>query len=267
MSYLPTLVTCWYQLKSKFAHDTYGKWINNIMSLTHNKTFNLVIYTDDKKIVSTSDNIIIVNLPKEQWYNYKYADHWIDNQRKNILLSYIDWELNCLWSEKISFVKRAKEAEYFPNAQWYIWCDIGYFRNRVNDTPIKELSSWPNQETLCTFDTTKIHYGIVNNNCEYIAQLFNHIQNKNDIGLPRIQIPQNQTSVSGGFFIIHKDKINWYWSKFGETLEKYFNSYRLVKDDQIIVVNVMFTNTEHFQIHTEQHKEFDNWFMFQRILK
>ena len=37
-----------------------------------------------------------------------------------------------LWCEKISFVKKTIEKNYF-NTDWYGWCDIGYFRESNND--------------------------------------------------------------------------------------------------------------------------------------
>ena len=50
-----------------------------------------------------------------------------------------------------------------------------------------------------------------------------------------------------------------------EKLKLYFNNNRLVKDDQIIVLNNIIDNTINFQLISENDK-YDNWFLFQRFL-
>jgi len=40
----------------------------------------------------------------------------------------------------------------------------------------------------------------------------------------------------------------------------------LVKDDQIIIADCIFSNMSKFVLHREQKAPYDNWFMFQRIL-
>ena len=50
-------------------------------------------------------------------------------------------------------------------------------------------------------------------------------------------------------------------------LQKYFNYDRLVKDDQIVLVDLIFKNREEFRIYVENTPGLDNWFMFKRILQ
>lgn len=131
-----TLVTCFYLLKSKFNRHIYENWFSNF--LPYVSQFNLVIFCDENsnpiisKYTEGNNNIKIILLPVTEFYNYKYKDHWIKNHEKNHLLNHnssfnINWQLNMLWSEKISFVKRAYDKQYF-NSEWFGWCDIGYFR-------------------------------------------------------------------------------------------------------------------------------------------
>lgn len=144
-----TLSSCFYVIKSKFEPSKYIEWMNNFISIVNN--FNLVIYTDldSLKYIKTNNNpkIKIIIKPLGEFYNYKYRDYWIENHRKNFPLNNkTSWELNMLWSEKISFVKETVERTYFET-EFYGWCDIGYFRNRVGeytDTNISELTNWPN---------------------------------------------------------------------------------------------------------------------------
>ena len=92
------------------------------------------------------------------------------------------------------------------------------------------------------------------------------IINKRKINdIPIQEIPPTQQSISGGFFILHKDKIDWWSSTYDNKLEMYFKHNYLVKDDQIILADCIFSNKNDFAIYKENLRDFDNWFMFQRI--
>jgi hypothetical protein len=263
-----TFSTCFYILNSKFSPDTYVRWMNNLMSIVNN--FNLVIYTDEnsKKYINKNNknNIKIIIRPIEDFYNYKYKDFWIKNHAKNTLLNTMScWELNMLWSEKIQFVKYTIEQKYFET-ELYGWCDIGYFRNNNNDIHTNDLQNWANSDKINKIiDKTKISYAMVNNNDSYINMLHTIINNKNEQGLPVNNIPPEQVSIAGGFFIINKNNIEWWSNTYDEKLKLYFNNDYLVKDDQIIIVDCILSNIKHFQLFREADR-YDNWFMFQRIL-
>ena len=238
-----TLSTCFYVIKSKFDPQVYVEWMNNFLSIVNE--FNLVIYTDEnsKIYIDTKNNprIKIIVKPFEQFYNYRYKDVWIKNHERNLSLKYkIDWKVNMLWSEKIWFVKETIENAYF-DTDLYGWCDIGYFRNRYNDLHTDGLSKWANQEALNRLDLTKIFYACINNNTDYINRLRQLINTKNEYGLPIYPIPESQVSIAGGFFILHKDKIDWWSKKYDNKLKTYFEHDYLVKDDQIILADCIFS--------------------------
>ena len=124
--------------------------MNNFISIVNN--FNLVIYTDENSscYIDTKENprIKIIIKPLDQFYNYKYKDKWIKNHVSNLLLkNAITWEVNMLWNEKIWFVNETIQNKYF-DSELYGWCDIGYFRNRIKDIPISQLSNWPCENKL-----------------------------------------------------------------------------------------------------------------------
>jgi len=262
-----TFSSCFYIIHSKNDASLYIEWMNNFISIVNN--FNLVIYTDEKSIehINTKNNskTKVIIKPMEKFYNYKYKDYWIKNHAKNILLNDKScWELNMLWSEKVWFVNETANNKYY-DTDFYGWCDIGYFRNRINDSNTNTLLNWPNDKTISSLSKEKIHYGCVNTNREYISQLHKLVNNKNNLGLPKIEIPPNQVSISGGFFILHNKLIHWWAQTYDNKLELYFKNNYLVKDDQIILVDCIFSNTNKFNLFTEN-LYFDNWFMFQRIL-
>jgi len=263
-----TYSSCFYILKSKFDPSIYFEWMNNFISIVQH--FNLVIYTDENssKYIDTKNNphIKVIIKPINNFYHYKYKDYWIKNHEKNALLNdKSGWELNMLWSEKIWFVKETIERNYF-DSNFYGWCDIGYFRNRPEDTHTHNLPNWSSLEKLAILDPNKIWYACINNDDKYMNYLFKIINNKNTYGLPVQEIPAHQNSIAGGFFILHKDKMDW-WSKiYDDKLQLYFTHNYLVKDDQIILADCILSNINQFTLFRENNSYFDNWFMFQRIL-
>lgn len=263
-----TFSSCFYILKAKFNPIVYIEWMNHFLSIVNH--FNLVIYTDSNSVqyINTNNHprIKIILKPIEQFYFYKYKDDFIKNHENNYLLNkYVDWKVNMLWCEKIWFVKETIENKYFET-ELYGWCDIGYFRNRYNDTNISKLSNWCNTEKLQKLNNEKIYYACVNNNVNEISYLFALINNKNENGLPMIQIPCGQNCIAGGFFILNKNKIEWWSNTFENKIQLYFKHNYLIKDDQIILVDCIFSNMSKFHLVRENNNEFDNWFMFQRYL-
>jgi len=262
------LSTCWYLLKSKFDETTFKSWIDNMLSNVNN--YYLVVYTDDPGVFESyrqNPHIEIVFCPMEEFYNYKYKTFWINNHQVNTELNTkVSWEVNMLWSEKICFVEKTA-THYFkdvPDA-WYGWCDIGYFRCNSLSLHRDQFMDWPNVKKLELLDSTKIHYGLVNNS-PYMEYLFHIIKNKNEFGLPLQPIPPNQVSVAGGFFLLKEPLISWWRETYNTKLRLYFENNYLVKDDQMIIVDCICTNGEPFVLHTENNPKYDNWFMFQRIL-
>ena len=219
-----TFSSCFYIIKSKFGAGKYIYWMNNLISIVNQ--FYLVIYTDENSLkyinAKGNPNIKIIIKPFTEFYNYKYKKGWIENHKQNIYLNNkICWELNMLWSEKAWFVKETCEKNYF-NTEMHGWCDIGYFRNRTNDLHTIYLQNWGSNSKIQQLDKEKIHYACINNNNKFIHQLSNSINNKNSIGLPILEIPPQISSIGGGFFIIHKNKINWWCSTLDTKLQLYF---------------------------------------------
>jgi hypothetical protein len=263
-----TFSSCFYIIKSKFDPNTYIHWMNNLISIVNN--FYLIIYTDVNSIkyIDTKGNpkITIIIKPIEKFYNYKYKDYWIKNHQQNMLLNDKScWELNMLWSEKIMFVKETAEKKYYTT-DFYGWCDIGYFRNRPNDMNTIKLTGWPCLTKMNRLNKHAVFYACINNDNEYMKHLHKIVNNKNENGLPLQPIPAHQISIAGGFFICHKDKIDWWAETYDNKLALYFKNNYLVKDDQIILTDCILSDINKFTLLRENQYIFDNWFMFQRIL-
>lgn len=273
---LLTLSTCYYNIKSKFSPTKYLIWANNLLSIVNN--FNLVIYTNRKsfallKILFVANSAIakkinvkikIVIKPFNCFFGYKYKDKWIHNHLTSGLELHqnIDWELNMLWCEKIHFVNETITNKYFVTP-FYGWCDIGYFRNRSNDTNTNILTEWPNPLKLLSL-TKGIHYACVENNQNIYTALLDDIRNKDQNKQPTNKLLNN--AIAGGFFIIRHHIIKAYAAIFDTKLKYYFDNGYTVKDDQTILLDCIATNPALFCLHWEQHQQYDKWFMFQRIL-
>lgn len=262
-----TFSTSWYIFKAKFDVTTYFHWIDNMLSNVNN--YNLVIYSDDagsqmlQKYLQ-NPRIKLIIKPYEQFYTYRYKDFWIKNHERNeILREWVDWKVNMLWCEKVHFVYETMQQQYF-STDYYGWCDIGYFRGRNMDLNKDELRDWPSYDIVNNLNRKKIYYACIKNNNEYMRELISIIQDKNVLGLPNQEIPAHQNSIAGGFFIAHKDKIEWWRDTFNERLLLYFQNNYLVKDDQIIIVDCIFSNLKHFCLCKEENPKYDNWFLFQR---
>jgi hypothetical protein len=168
-----------------------------------------------------------------------------------------------LWNEKIKFVKETKDNKYF-DTEWYGWCDIGYFRGGDNLKP-NEIRNWPNIDKINTLNKNKIYYGRPGNS-DTINILFKIIMNKNEMNMPSIPIPIEQISIAGGFFLSHKDKINWWNTTYYDRLNDYFTYDYLVKDDQIIIIDCIINNIKSFKLIEESDPIKDRWFVFQSFL-
>ena len=259
-----TLSTCFYIVKSKFNVDIYKNWINNFL-LNVNKT-NIVIYTNEESLYLVKQyakpNIKIVIKNFDKFYNYKYKDYWIENNKKDTPLHYIDWKLQLIWAEKISFVKSSIESNFF-NDKWHGWCDIGYFRNDPD-----EIKHWPNLEKVNSLDSSKIYYAQI---CEdnYLHKLIDIVNDQNHNQLPNKPIPVNQVSIAGGFFLIEKDNIDYWFNTFDRKLLTYFKNNYLVKDDQMVLINCILLNRDRFILikKSSDVKSVDFWFLFKAFLR
>jgi hypothetical protein len=270
---LLTLSTCWYNIKSKFPSTKYIEWTKNFLYMVNK--FNLVIYTNResfpflKTLFKTNPaiakkigvNIILIIKPLEDFVGYKYKDQWITNHNTSGLSLHknTDWTLNMLWCEKVHFVNETITKKYF-NTPFYGWCDIGYFRNNIDNVNTSFLTEWPNPLRLLSL-SKGIHYACVENNANIYTSLMNALKYG---PLPKDYLLQS--CFAGGFFIIRPRLIQAFSTIFDNKLQHYFDNQYIIKDDQTILLDCIANNPKLFSLHWEQDPRYDNWFMFQRLL-
>jgi hypothetical protein len=128
---------------------------------------------------------------------------------------------------------------------------------------------WPNPSKLLDplFLKNGIHYACVENDEAIFVSLqkdiITHYKNKKD-GEPTNKILNN--CFAGGFFIISPNLIQSFVQLFDAKLCYYFDNKYTVKDDQTILLDLVFTNLSLFCLHWSHDKKYDNWFMFQQLL-
>jgi hypothetical protein len=276
---LLTLSTCWYNVSRlfKFPPIKYTEWIYNLLSIVNQ--FNLVIYTDKdsfsilKPIFINNPTISnkigikikIIIKPMEEFFGYKYKDQWIQNHETSGLLFHekVVWSLIMVWCEKVHFVNETIANKYF-NTLFYGWCDIGYFRNKNITTGI--LQMWPNPLKLLSLKNG-IHYACIENNeSNYVSlqkDILNHYKNKKE-SQPTNKLLNN--CFAGGFFIIKPNLIQTFVQLFDAKLRYYFDNKYTIKDDQTILLDLIFSNISLFYLHWSHDTNNDNWFMFQQLL-
>lgn len=135
---MTTVVSAYYDMKSKFGHEVYLGWIKDFMKLKCDTVF----YTDSESLSTLQEmaenadrqNIKFIVLPRDEWMAYQlHGKEFWDRQRE------IDTDntpsapdhsqdLYCIWYEKMYFVQRTIKDNPF-NSEYFIWCDAGAIRD------------------------------------------------------------------------------------------------------------------------------------------
>src|SRR5436309_806995 len=128
---MTTIVTAYYRFKkSKYSHQVYLDWMDNMLEI-HTP---MVIFTNEaskkyviERRVGLTHLTKIIILEQSEWLTYKYISQWekhyeLDHEK------YHNVDLYMIWNEKSNFLKRAIELNQF-NTEYFIWCDIGCFRD------------------------------------------------------------------------------------------------------------------------------------------
>lgn len=272
-----TFSTCFYSnsINIETQKGCIDRITKNIMSFFSNYfstnsidiNFNLVVYTNEQTypyINNLQDSRIrLVIKPIEEFYTYKYKKEWIRNNK--IFANCEDESYHfpsMLENEKVWFVQETIERKYF-DTEFYGWCDIRFFCD-IEQTLFKQ---WPNTRKIMALDQTKIYYSIISEDDNYLLYIGNKIKEKNKIGLPKIQLPMNNTPIYSGFFVLHKDMIQ-YWSKMYEkTLQLYLKHDYIVRDGQPILMNCLFSNIRDFVVVREKTQGHDHRYMFLRLFQ
>jgi hypothetical protein len=228
-----------YKIKSKFNFEKYEEWGNNLLKNLKDQT--LIIYTDENtynllKDILNHNNIKIVFLELTNFKYYKYIDFF--SSCTKLTEGYnVDPKLLLIWLERIIILDNLKN---FINSEFYSFVDFGYFRDEtIYDNFLKNN---------IVLNKDKIYYCLIKNDIIYIKnEILSYYKYNKEYPI------KNDGMIGGGFFIIHFDKINFYINLFESKILSYMNNNRLIKDDQIIITDIIFdkNNIEHFELITD----------------
>ncbi len=227
-----TLVTCYYNIKSKRPHNDYLKYIDLLLK-NLDKNINLIIYTASdlvyifEKYLITHNNfkLAIKNFEDISLYN-KYKEIWEHqyqkDKQKNTGRSYYCY---ILWNSKINFITETIDLNPFGSDK-YIWIDVGCVRNNIYGNVIKNFGNG-----------------------------FNKIsQNKIDIVLLKdftsIQLNQkyfqDEIHFSGAIFAGTTDTFKKYSKLYYEKFDEYVKNDKFIGCDQQIISSVYLENIDLF---------------------
>jgi hypothetical protein len=130
-----TIVSAYFQIKSKYAKETYLEWMENFLSLQDP----MVIFTTSdwvQPIMSKRQHavnktfLVVMKLSEVPLATNHDAAFWehqleIDPERKRHAGYMVFW----VWLSKTYFVKRAIETNPFQS-EVFLWSDIGCFRGK-----------------------------------------------------------------------------------------------------------------------------------------
>lgn len=127
------VVTCFYLIQPKpgRSHTLYKIWFQNLISNLNTK---IIVFTDAKSkdfLDTSNENVIYKIIPFKDLYYYKnYGSNFWENQQKKDPNLTREWQLSVLYNEKCRFVEKAMQL--YKDTEWFIWCDAGCFREKIN---------------------------------------------------------------------------------------------------------------------------------------
>lgn len=289
-----TLVTAFYVLPAaKFPKETYTQWLTNFLQIVwYNPHIYLAIYTDSHSQqwlpqmaanLTAANKVSVIERPMEEFYMWKYADFWRKNHDANVLLRRTtSWELNMLWNEKLWFLRDVvrEPPAGFERTPFYAWCDAGYFRSRGGGADLEvagglNYAGWAAPARMAQLDPGKIYYALVNTDIAYVRYIKGLVQRG-------AAIPADQVTVGGGFCMVGAGnaasaaQIDDWCMHYENVLMDFIERDELVKDDQIILANCIFSTLAEKEGRFFLVKEnggggggggYDPWFVFQRFLQ
>lgn len=224
-----TIVTAYYQMKSKFNHEKYVQWMSNM--LPYIKT-PMVIFTDEQSaaLIQQLRNGLpasIIILKQQEWYVYReYKDLWTKHYDMDPE-KYHTVDLYMVWNEKSYFLKRAIDMNVFKS-KYFIWCDIGCFRNKA-EMPM--YVNWPSSEKMKQYGHDKV---ILN----YLGEFSNHQYHIDETTGLSCDF-QRENHIGGGIFGGSEDALKKWIYVYYEMLSIFFKYDRFAGKDQNVMANVV----------------------------
>ena len=254
-----TIVSAFFNLKkNKYNNlDIYKFWGSNLIP---NLNHNLVIFTDEDNydFITTLrfgmlNKTRIIKMKLEDFYMYRYLDYLEKDFQRDHECSYHNTGLYLIWNEKLNFVKKAIDLNFF-NTSYYAWCDFGCVRNSIY--PKIYLKNFPN---LSKLTDDKIYMCKVD--CDFKPDDFNNPYNE--------KFRYASGSIAGSFFIAKKELILTMNDIFyNQIIPEYIKRDLFIGKDQTLYISLYLQYPHLFNLIVGENDEYTipnsqlKWFYF-----
>jgi hypothetical protein len=132
-----TLVTAYYEIKSKFNKEQYLSWAEQFLQLKSP----IVCFTEQNTAETIQQMrgdlpIHIIIMPFEELQMWQlYKDKWIEHYTMDPESNKHSPQLYALWAQKAFFVETAITVNPFSTS-YFFWCDIGAFRTPIHQNVV-----------------------------------------------------------------------------------------------------------------------------------
>ena len=155
-----TLVTAYFDIPSKFSHQTYLKWMENLLSVTDA----MIIFTEEKLVdyikkrrLHAPTHIVTTTIREFKSFKDYGETYWNDQHEKDPESGlHRGYQLYCVWNEKANFIKQSIDINPFKS-HFFAWIDIGYLRTTSynNKLLIRTIPSDINENRVLLLDVRK----------------------------------------------------------------------------------------------------------------
>jgi hypothetical protein len=239
---MSTVITCYYNIASKFSHDHYMSWISNFMSIP----FNSIIFCD-----KNSFDVLMSLYPENATRKYRIVEmadfyvsrfDWIKDHQIDPEKSIHSPELYKIWAEKIFFVERAINENVY-NTDYFTWTDIGSFRE---PSRLSVFQGYPR---------------VVNSSCLTFLQLYEFTPEQ----ASNIQTVDNRflysNGIGGGIFTGRKDILLKFKDLYVEMIDEFDKNNIFKGKDQTLFAFIILRNPSLFNIvQSNGVRHYSKWF-------
>lgn len=238
MNSITTIVSSYFKIPSKHSISSYDEWMKNMLS---NIETPMVIYCDkqsEEQILKYRGTLPIkLNvIDFTDFYVYKWKNEWIEHHKIDPEKNIHNPLLYMIWAEKSNFLLDASIKNHF-NSNYFMWCDIGCFRNRKNknDITLDKIRNWPSPQKVNAIPHDKI---LFTKTGTFYQQYFNLLPS----GLTQIDMKTIPATIGGTMFIAHRDFIPKWHKLYYDMIQKYIDNGRFIGKDQNIYMNIYVCN-------------------------
>jgi len=251
-----TLVTAYYDIKSKFNKDVYLQWMRTFMKI-HAP---IVLFTETNMIEYIMsiryDLPLQINIiPFSEIDTWKlYKDKWIEHHKMDPEMHHSP-EVYAIWAQKAFFVEKAIEENPF-NTSYFFWCDIGAFRNPSIDPVV--LHSFPRTKYLK--EDTMLLMSVAD------MKETDKIRKEDGICGEMISHAWNEVRLVGGLWGGGRNACLQWKKEYQQMLEKYFNANRFAGKDQQVMLSTYIENPSIAKVVTCTDLSKDKWWFLEYLL-